>query len=629
MFVVTFKRTVAKLPPMSEKFTRRALLGTLAATAAATQLPAAAAQEQPEGRGIEQEGATLTRFATTLLGAEATGLFITEDGDFFFNVQHPDVDDDGDYEPGVIGAVTGVDMTQLPKELPSVQLQDTEEFGTEVRTALGDYQHLAYGGDSTGDGETLGSVYTPDGEFLVGQTHPDFNGFVPSSESDNEGYLFTNWEHWPGTMSRLRIKKFGFSGRWIVYDKENLDFSAVEGTWQNCFGTVSPWGTPLTSEENYLITDTDRWNDPDWDDEERANIDRLARHLGHERDDDGVFADEFPNPYRYGYIVELEDPEADVTPVKQFTLGRSTHENAVVLPDHRTAYTTSDGSARGFYKFVADEPCDLSAGTLYAAKASQEGPEGGDPAEVSFGLEWIELAHGETSEIESWIADYDEITQGDYEDGETSYISDEEVEEWAAGNAADDRVAFLRTRAAAEAKGATIEFRKMEGINARRNAEPGDYLYVGMSNTDSTMSDDEGDIRIDGDGWGAVYRMPLEADYDISRMEPIITGGPDANICGGCPYDANPNSNDLACQSCAFNPTVQDDDNDDQGRLRGTMNLAKSMAMSGQTSLDPENTIAEPDNIVVMDDGRVVIGEDTGNEGHDPNMIWIFDPGNA
>jgi len=53
------------------------------------------------------------------------------------------------------------------------------------------------------------------------------------------------------------------------------------------------------------------------------------------------------------------------------------------------------------------------------------------------------------------------------------------------------------------------------------------------------------------------------------------------------------------------------------------------MAMSGQTSLDVENTIAEPDNIVVMDDGRVVIGEDTGNRGHENNMIWVFDPGSA
>jgi len=383
--------------------------------------------------------------------------------------------------------------------------------------------------------------------------------------------------------------------------------------------------------KNYLITDTPDWNNPDWDDdEERANVDRLARHLGYEPDDDGVFAEGFPNPYRYGYIVEIQEPEGEPTPGKRFGLGRSTHENAVVMPDQRTAYTTSDGSARGFYKFVADEPGDLSAGTLYAAKATQNGPTGGDTARVSFGIEWIELAHGSDEEIESWITDYDEITQADYDEDETSYISDDEIEAWADGEADDDRVAFLETRAAAEAKGATVEFRKMEGVNARRNAEPGDYLYVAMSNTNETMSDDEGDIRIADEGgeWGAVYRLPLEADFNVSEMEPIITGGPEANICGGCPYDANPQSNDRACQSCAFNPTV-DDAGEATGRLKGTMNLGKSMAMSGQTSLDPENTIAEPDNIVVMDDGRVVIGEDTGNEGHERNMIWVFDPGDA
>jgi len=609
---------------MADRLTRRTVMLGLASAAASIHLPSAAA-EPSEGHGIEREGATLTRFATGLPGAEMTGLFITADGQFFFNVQHPDVDDDDEYEPGIVGAVTGVDMTRLPTDFPSVQLPDDED--TEVRTAVGDYQRLARGGDPTGDGEALGSVYTPDGDYLTGQTHPDFNGFVPSTTAADEGYLFTNWEHWPGTVSRLHLKQRGRNGRWEVLDSENLDFSAVEGTWQNCFGTVSPWDTPLTSEENYLITDTADWNNPDWDDdEERANVDRLARHLGY-AEDDGVFENGFPNPYRYGYIVELEEPEGTPRPVKRFGLGRSTHENAVVMPDCRTAYTTSDGTARGFYKFVADEPCDLSAGTLYAAKATQNGPAGGDTARVSFGLEWIELAHGTDAAIESWIADYDDITQADYEGGETSYITDAEIEAWAAGEADDDRVAFLETRAAAEAMGATIEFRKMEGVNARRNATAGDYLYVAMSNTNATMSDDEGDIRLGDTGgeWGAVYRLPLQVDYDVREMEPIITGGPDANICGGCPYDANPHSNDRACRSCAFNPTVDED----RGPLSGTMNLAKSMALSGQTSLDPANTVAEPDNIVVMDDGRVVIGEDTGNEGHERNMIWVFDPGNA
>jgi len=613
---------------MTDQFTRRTIISGLAATAVATNLPAATAQGEQDGHGIEADGATLNRFATSIIGSETTGLFITDDGHFFFNVQHPDTDNDGDRDSGIIGVVTDLNINELPKDFPSVQVPDDDD--ADVRTAVGDYQRLAVGGDPTSDGEELGSIYTPDGEFLVGQISPDFNGYIPSTTADDEGYLFTNWEHWPGTMSRLHLKQSGQTGSWEVLDSKNLDFSSVEGTWQNCFGTVSPWGTPLTSEENYLITETPDWNNPDWDDdEERANVDRLARHLGYE-EDDGVFEDGFPNPYRYGYIVELEDPETEPRPIKRFALGRSTHENAVVMPDHRTAYTTSDGSARGFYKYIADEPGDLSAGTLYAAKASQRGPEGGDRAEVSFGLEWIELAHGRQDDIESWIAEYDEITQADYEDDDTSYISDDEIETWAAGEADDDRVAFLETRAAAEAKGATVEFRKMEGVNARRNAVPGDYLYVAMSNTNETMSDDEGDIQIDDEGgvWGAVYRMELAVDYDVSEMEPIITGGPEANICGGCPYDANPSPNDRACQSCAFNPTV-DDDGEETGRIKGTMNLAKSMAMSGQTTLDPENTIAEPDNIVVMDDGRVVIGEDTGNEGHDHNMIWIFDPGDA
>jgi hypothetical protein len=34
------------------------------------------------------------------------------------------------------------------------------------------------------------------------------------------------------------------------------------------------------------------------------------------------------------------------------------------------------------------------------------------------------------------------------------------------------------------------------------------------------------------------------------------------------------------------------------------------------------NNISNPDNLVIMNDGRVLIGEDTGN--HENNMIWLF-----
>lgn len=199
---------------MSEKFTRRNVMLSLATAAAASQVWGTAAAEESEGHGIEQDGATLNRFAMSVIGAEITGMFITVDGRFFFNVQHPDANLDGTNEPGTIGAVTGVTMNQLPRDFESVQIPegDDDDYGdgdgtpepydTKVRTALGDYQRLAVGGEPTDDGEELGSVYTPEGEVLTGQINPDFNGYVPSSEVADEGYLFTNWEvarvevHW-------------------------------------------------------------------------------------------------------------------------------------------------------------------------------------------------------------------------------------------------------------------------------------------------------------------------------------------------------------------------------------------------------------------------------------------------
>lgn len=567
------------------------------------------------GDGRESEaGPTLNRFATTVSGAEITGLYLTEGGNLFFNVQHPDVNGDGTEEAGRVGAVVGANMADLPRDFAGLKPPQNDQQRRRVRTAVGRYQEFARGGDPTAGGRELGMVYDPDGAALTGGINPDFNGFVPSPDADSEesGFLFTNWEHRPGGVSRLHLVRDGRDGPWRVEEKINVDFSDVGGTWVNCFGSVSPWGTPLSAEENYAAWDAASWNDPAAD---APGVERLARYLGGEPNGDGVYDETFPNPYRYGYIVELEDPAGDPSPVKQFAIGRATHENAVVLPDRKTVYTTSDGTGRVFFKFVADEAGDLSAGTLFAAKATQD--RGSDPNRVGFDIAWIPLAHGTHGEIESWIAEYDDVTQADYR-GENAYITDEEVRAWARGEADDDRVAFLESGRAAKALGATAEFRKMEGVNARRGADPGDYLYVAMSAIEKTMTDGEGDVQLRGNEYGAVYRMRLDENYSVSRMEPAVTGGPSANVCGGCPYDARPDSASTVCTDCEFNPT-----SDDDGRRLGLKSLTDSLSTGGG-SQDPENTIANPDNIVVMDDGRVVIGEDTGH--HRNNMIWVFDP---
>lgn len=221
------------------------------------------------------------------------------------------------------------------------------------------------------------------------------------------------------------------------------------------------------------------------------------------------------------------------------------------------------------------------------------------------------------------------------------YITDEGVKAWANGNASDDRAAFLESRKAAAAVGATDEFRKMEGVNIKEGAQPGDFLYMAMSEINQTMADEEGDIQLEGEDYGAVYRMRLNGNYDVRRMEPVVVGGEHANICGGCPYDANPNSASTVCQDCAFNPNEKrapEDKNSpkksasDARGVQKTANTMKSLAGKGMqqleassTSVDPENTIANPDNLVVMPDGRVIIGEDSGI--HKPDMLWVYSPG--
>lgn len=336
----------------------------------------------------------------------------------------------------------------------------------------------------------------------------------------------------------------------------------------NCFGSVSPWGTPLTSEENYEAENTIRWNDitystgyPNY-----ADVLKIKEYLG------GTF----PNPYDYGYIVEITNPKSgSPVPVKHYAMGRYAHENAVIMPDRKTVYLTDDGSFKGFYKFIADTAGDLSSGTLYAAKVTQDATK--VTAKAGFDIEWIELAHATNAQVETWINNYDGIDETDFVSGSTSYISDAEVTDWAAGTAADDRVAFLETLRAAKAKGATVEFNKMEGININYNGAKDrsiPFMYVAMADVTGSMTDNTGDIQITNNRCGVVYRLGLDLHYNAERMEPVVVGG-------------------------AYDSTSTGDKCDVNG-------------------------VAQPDNVEVLDDGRVLIGEDTSN--HKNNMLWIYNP---
>ena len=72
----------------------------------------------------------------------------------------------------------------------------------------------------------------------------------------------------------------------------------------------------------------------------------------------------------------------------------------------------NDGADKVFYKFITDNPEDLTSGTLYAAKATQDATT--DPAVTGFNIEWIQMAHATNAQVEAWISEYDGIDESDF-----------------------------------------------------------------------------------------------------------------------------------------------------------------------------------------------------------------------
>jgi len=456
-------------------------------------------------------------------------------------------------------------------------------------------------------------------------TNPDCNQFVATDEDGTEGYLYTNWENSPGVISRIFISQ-DEDGEWSADPDDAMNvvnteaFRELGGTRINCYGDLSPWETMVSSEENYAhprvsLTNTvgdiveagsgegilgacQFWNRPNpseiqgavdaYDEVEgwyiqgywaMTGVEFLAYYLGAEPSDQSgednlattPIDDIYPNPYRYGYHVDIREPTAEEPePMKYYVAGRASWEAPDIEGDRKTIYGCSDGDSKGIYKFVADEPIpsyentDDIAGTLYAPKITndaanaEEAGQRNSPADTNLEIDWIPLGHATNGEVESWIAEYDDVTQVDYlethadtdwqtdpaaaikeadleviENGNRNYITNEEVVEWAAqweANGPDGvdedlrRVPFLETRAAAKEIGASIEFNKAEGVDSVDDAGPGDFVYFGISEFNDDLADETGDVQMDRVDGGVVYRAELEPNYNVSTLEPVIVG---------------------------------------------------------------------------------------------------------
>lgn len=169
----------------------------------------------------------------------------------------------------------------------------------------------------------------------------------------------------------------------------------MSGTFGNCSGSTTPWGTVLSGEENfdgYFVADSAAFGS------RRYGLKNKPSVYGWEAIEprfDATQPDYAAEPHRFGYIVELDPHDPESIPRKHTALGRFKHEGANVRVDHDgtvAAYMGDDERFEYLYKFVARKKYRrgssaaarrhnlrlLTEGDLYVARFSRSQQPGND-----------------------------------------------------------------------------------------------------------------------------------------------------------------------------------------------------------------------------------------------------------
>jgi len=193
-----------------------------------------------------------------------------------------------------------------------------------------------------------------------------------------------------------------FSGPAAGHDKLKTSSDptgrAPVGMLNQCAGGGTPWGTWLTTEENFnLYFSGDLANAPDRKRYERYGVARTTVfHWGKHVDRFDIGKE--PNePNRFGWIVEIDPYDPTWTPVKRTALGRAKHEGCTyaLCRDGRVAFYMGDDERFEYiYKFVTARPWSptdraanrdlLDDGTLFVARFDEGGK-----------MEWLPMVHGQ------------------------------------------------------------------------------------------------------------------------------------------------------------------------------------------------------------------------------------------
>lgn len=506
------------------------------------------------------------------------------------------------FAPVALSANDTEKQTMRVSEKITVTYSDdsTEEFPLTYKT-------FAKMGDSIGSG-TIGLMTDKDdAPILKADGSADISDGPDGNSLINVGdktYIVTHMEERPGELYNTEVKVE--NGELVAVDTKPVDLSAMGGTIINCASSKTNYGSHLGGEEDYslnsIFADTASpfyadcaLDGTDNDMSGEANyfcsyVNGMQKYLKDTNIDklNGYNGDTF-FPYNYGYIVEVQPQEDGTTKsAKHYVTGKYTPELAAMMPDNKTVYMSDDGTAKGFWKFVSDNAINEFTpdweGTLYAAKVAQTSAANGG----SFDLSWVELGHAKDSEIEAMIKSKMKLTDifsisqpdenGTCETGFTSVYEDSTFECLKLVPGQETAAAFLESRKYAAYKGASIEFRKEEGLTYDKDSNA---LYVAMSSIEKSMEDNYKDlepanhIKLEKNICGAVYKVSLDENFSGTKMEAIVVGTP----------------------------------------------LSEGEEYADEWTCSPEG-ISNPDNITYIGNDTLLISEDTTK--HVNNMTWAY-----
>lgn len=343
-----------------------------------------------------------------------------------------------------------------------------------------------------------------------------YPGWAFTHANDKDGSWGNNL---PTTMLLTQVAQAPETGKLTPVAQHPIDFSAVGGLVWACNANTTPWGTALSSEENYSV------------DARQVEADRKVDPSGRSDDLGGMTylyfgGRQLASPYWRGVTPEISiGADGATRVVKHFAMGRGTFELAQVLRDQRTVITAHDGTNRHMSLFVADRVGDLSSGTLYAAKIETKSADNGG----ELALSWVKLGHATNDEIRAMV-------EGGIKFSDIFEVSDEPkegyIEVYAGSNKKaeylkvknEKAAAFLETMRYAAYMGATTEFRKAEGL---AYDPEGNRAFLAISQVAKGMLEGQGSgaagdqIRLEKVNAGAVYQIDLGKGRTDSDGKPI------------------------------------------------------------------------------------------------------------